>query len=93
MTNPGISQKAILEITVSPKSSKSEIRIDDGGNIKAYINSPPVDGKANAELIKLLSKKLHIAKSRINIAKGDKGRKKMIVIGDISTEDVVKLLK
>ena len=64
-----------FDVTVSPKSSKSEIMIS-GDNIKIYLNSPPADGKANSELIKLLSKQLHVAKSSINIVKGEKSRKK-----------------
>jgi uncharacterized protein len=80
-----------FEITVSPKSSRSEIAID-GENIKIYLNSPPADGKANAELIKLLSKELHIAKSEIKILKGEKNRKKKIAIDNFTKNDVIKLL-
>jgi uncharacterized protein (TIGR00251 family) len=51
-------EHAVIEITVSPKSSQSNIVVKDEETIKIYLNSPPVDGKANAELNKLLSKKL-----------------------------------
>jgi uncharacterized protein len=80
-----------FEITVSPKSSKSEITIK-ADIIKIYLNSPPADGKANAELIKLLSKKLHIAKSAIKITKGEKSRKKKIAIDGFTKDEVIKLL-
>jgi uncharacterized protein len=80
-----------FEITVSPKSSKSEISIY-GDNIKVYLNSPPADGKANSELIKLFSKELHIAKSGIKITKGEKSRKKKIVIEGFTKEEIIKLL-
>jgi uncharacterized protein len=80
-----------FEITVSSGSSKSEISID-GENIKIYLNSPPVDGKANAELIKLLSKELHIAKSAIKIVKGERSRKKKIAIDCFTKKDLIKLL-
>ena len=39
--------RAIFDITVSPKSSRSEVIIDAAGKVKVYLNSPPVDGKAN----------------------------------------------
>ena len=83
--------KTEFDITVSPKSSKSEILIS-GDNIKIYLNSPPADGKANSELIKLLSKELHVAKSAIRIVKGEKSRKKKISIEGFTKEDVIKLL-
>lgn len=73
-------EKAVIEITVTPKSSRSKIVVDDSGQIKVYLNSPPVDGKANSELIKLLSKTFGIGKSRIDITKGQNSRKKTISI-------------
>jgi uncharacterized protein len=80
-----------FEIAVSPKSSKSEISIN-GDNIKIYLNSPPADGKANSELIKMLSKELHIAKSGIKIVRGEKSRKKIISIEGFTKKEVIKLL-
>lgn len=85
--------KAVLEITVTPKSSRSEILIDSSGNIKVFLNAPPADGKANAECIALLSKKLKTAKSNINIEKGDHARKKRISVSGISKEQVIALLR
>jgi uncharacterized protein len=80
-----------FEITVTPKSSKSGISID-GENIKVYLNSPPADGKANAELLKLFSKELHISKSRIKIVKGDKNRKKKLEVDNFTKKEIIKML-
>ncbi len=88
-----MAEKATIDITVSPKSSKSMIKVDGENGIRVYLNSPPVDGKANSECIKLLSKKLHIAKSSINIGQGEKGRKKRIIVNGMSLEEVMELLK
>lgn len=83
----------ILDITVVPKSSRSEIRLTENNNIKVYLNSPPADGKANAELNKIFGKKFKIPKSSIKILKGEKSRKKRIEIEGLSIEEVLKLLK
>ena len=85
--------KALFDITVTPKSSRSEVRIDDEGTIKVYLNSPPVDGKANSECVNIISKKLKIAKSNITIEKGDHGRKKRIAVIGLSTDEVMKRLR
>ena len=61
---------------------------DEKGNddmlpfIKVYLTSVPVGGKANKDLIKLLSKELNVSKSRINIVKGEKSKEKIIEIDD-----------
>jgi uncharacterized protein (TIGR00251 family) len=86
-------KRAVFDITVTPKSSRSEITVDASGNIKVYLNSPPVDGKANTECISLLSKKLKIAKSGIVIEKGDHGRKKRISVTGMTGEEVITRLK
>jgi len=85
--------KAVFDITVSPKSSRSEVKIDDSGKIKVYLNSPPVDGKANTECIMVLSKKLKIAKSYIEIEKGDHGRNKKISISGMTLPEVMAKIK
>jgi uncharacterized protein len=83
--------ETIIDITVIPRSSRSEIKIDNG-NIKAYLNSPPEDGKANKELIKLISKKLKTAKTNIQIISGEKSRKKRIQIQNIDKEKLLGIL-
>jgi len=84
---------ARISITVSPKSSRSAITIDKSGDVKVYLNSPPVEGKANTECVKLFSKKLGIAKSRISIDRGERGRKKQLLIQGMNTEEVMDLLR
>ncbi|MCA1626253.1 MAG: DUF167 domain-containing protein, partial [Acidobacteria bacterium] len=46
----------IFNVRVVPRASKSEIVAEHDGMLKVRIASPPVDGAANEELIKLLSK-------------------------------------
>ncbi len=86
-------KRALFNITVTPKSSRSLVTADEEGNIKVYLNSPPVEGKANKECIALMSKKLGVPKSRITIEKGEKGRNKKIAVEGLDTEDVLKLIK
>ncbi len=84
--------KSIFNITVSPKSSRSMITVDTNNHIKVYLNAPPVDGKANLELIALFSKKLRIPKSNITIISGDKGKNKRIEIEGLSPDLILNKL-
>ncbi|MEI6056325.1 MAG: DUF167 domain-containing protein [Lentisphaerota bacterium] len=63
---------------VQPGASKSSISGLYGDSIKITLNAPPVDGKANEELIKFLSKTLDIPKSSISIISGETNRSKLI---------------
>ena len=61
-------------------------------NVAKRVSSPPVDGKANKELIEFLSKLLSIRKSDISIIKGETGRSKLLSIEGMETADIVRCL-
>jgi uncharacterized protein (TIGR00251 family) len=44
------------------------------------LKSPPVDGKANAELIELVAEQFGCRKSAVSIKAGASGRRKMVQI-------------
>jgi uncharacterized protein (TIGR00251 family) len=69
-----------LAVRVIPKSSKSEIVGEHEGALKIKINAPPVACAANAELIKILAKHFGVAKSAIEILKGQTSKTKQIKI-------------
>lgn len=86
-------KRAIIDISVSPKSSKNRIVIDENGTIKVYLTAPPVDGKANAELLAFLSKRLKIPKSYIEILHGDKSKKKRLSFSECSIEEIIAKIR
>jgi uncharacterized protein YggU (UPF0235/DUF167 family) len=47
------------------------------------LHSPPADGRANEELIALLSKKLDIPKSNLSLVRGSKSRDKEIEVSGL----------
>lgn len=63
-----------------PKSSKSEIVGEHDGALKVKIKSPPIEGAANTELIKVLSKYFNVSKTTIEILSGQTSKTKLIKI-------------
>lgn len=55
---------------------------NDLSQIKAYITAVPIKGKANKELIGLLSEELGVSKNRISIIKGKTSNNKIIDIDE-----------
>lgn len=86
-------ERAVIDISVSPKSSRNRIVVDESGRIKVYLTAPPVDGKANTELISFLSKCLKIPKSYIVILHGDTSRKKRLAFTGHTVEEIVAKIK
>ncbi|NEP37944.1 MAG: DUF167 domain-containing protein [Okeania sp. SIO2H7] len=68
----------ILKIKVKPNSKQQKIIEEADGSLKISLKSPPVDGKANQELIELLAKKFGVPKSEIIIKSGLSSRNKLV---------------
>ncbi len=68
----------IIKVKVEPRSSRSGISGLYGESLKVKLRSPPVEGKANNEIISVLAKKLGIKKSQIEIISGRSSKNKII---------------
>jgi hypothetical protein len=64
----------------------------EGDILKVKVKSAPVDGLANKDLILLLSKRLRVAKERIEIISGRKSRLKTVRVHGIEKNDLSLLL-
>jgi uncharacterized protein (TIGR00251 family) len=77
---------------VQPRASKTELVGFHGDAIKIRIKAPPVDGAANKELIRFLSKALGISKTSIRIATGETSRRKHVAFEDGTQKELVAKL-
>lgn len=82
-----------FDVKVAPRSSQSGIVGELGDALKIKLKSPPVEGAANAELVKLLSKTFGIAKSEIEIISGQTSKSKQIKISNLTGERFLKVLQ
>ena len=80
-------------VRVVPRASKSEVVGEHDGALKVRIASPPVDGAANAELIKLLAKLLKIPKSDVEIVGGESSRSKQVRVSGVTSIQIDAILK
>lgn len=56
--------------------------------LKIKIKAPPIEGKANLELIRFLSKTLGLPQNQITIEKGELSRKKKVHIEGLNCQSV-----
>lgn len=85
--------KTDIRIKLLPRSSKSRIMVMEGEFYRIKVNSPPVDGEANKELVSLISKKLKVPKGSIEIISGKTSRMKVLRIQGIDKETVTRLME
>jgi len=73
---------AILLIKVKPNARASSLAQQDDGTWLAKLKSPPVDGKANAELIAVVARQFGCTKSQVTIKSGAGSQLKRFEIPD-----------
>ena len=80
----------IIDIKVIPASGRQKFFLDKSDKLKCYLKNPPEKGKANEELVKLISKKLKLSKDSVQILLGAKDRNKKIKIEtNLSYDEVI----
>lgn len=70
----------VIQVKVKPSSRVSALEEMEDGTWLAQIKSPPVDGKANEELIGLVAKQFGCRKSEVSIKSGASSRTKLVRI-------------
>ena len=81
-----------IAVHVTPRASKSEVVGLVGGQLKVKVTSPPVDGAANAELIRLLSRYFDVAKRNIELISGETSRIQKVRISGLKEQQIQAFL-
>ncbi|HEY6953122.1 MAG TPA: DUF167 domain-containing protein [Bacteroidota bacterium] len=69
-----------INVRVKPNSRKAEVVLQDDGSYLVCVTVPPVEGKANKQVVELLAEHFNRPKSRISILRGANGRFKSIEV-------------
>jgi len=70
----------ILDIRVQPRASRDEIAGPRGERLKIRLTAPPVDGKANQNLLKYLANLCGVRRKQVSLISGANARNKRIAI-------------
>ena len=81
----------LILIYVQPKAKKNEIEgVDEWrGRLKVKVKAPPVEGKANREVVKFFSK---LFNAEVEIVKGQTSREKDLLVRGLGKEEVKRKL-
>jgi uncharacterized protein (TIGR00251 family) len=82
-----------FSVKVRLGGAPSVIQGIEGEFLKVRLAARPVDGKANEELIRLISRSLHLPKSKISIRTGVFSRQKVLLLEQFSEENFQRFLR
>ena len=77
---------------VTPRAGRSAIAGVRDGTILVRLAAAPVEGAANAELIDLISRAIHIPIRDVTIVSGERSRNKRVRVAGMSRAQVIACL-
>ncbi len=84
---------AKLIVQVHPKGARNSVIRCENGVWHLKITAPPVEGKANKELIEFLVEVLDISKSRLSIDKGETSHRKTLLVDGLTDAQINERLQ
>jgi uncharacterized protein len=81
-----------LAVRVQARARRDEIAGERAGSLLVRVTAPPVEGRANAAVCRLLAARLGLAPGRIAVVRGAASRDKLIEIDGIEAVELRRLL-
>jgi uncharacterized protein (TIGR00251 family) len=81
-----------LAVRVQPHARRDEIAGERAGAVLVRVTAPPVEGKANAALCRLIAKRLGLAPGKVTVVRGSSARDKVVEIDGLEADEVRRLL-
>jgi uncharacterized protein (TIGR00251 family) len=81
-----------LKVRLQPRASRDDIDGLLGDALKVKVTAPPIEGRANKAVKKLLAGQLGLSPSQVEIIAGERSREKLLRISGISRAELEKAL-
>jgi uncharacterized protein (TIGR00251 family) len=82
-----------IAVRLKPRGHRDELLGLADGVLQARVSAPPVDGKANRALCRLIAKRVGVAPSKVSVVRGEKSRDKLIRIDGLAGDAVLEALR
>jgi uncharacterized protein len=83
---------ARISVRLQPRARATGLVAVRDGVLVARVSAPPLDGRANEALRRLLANRLKVALSRVTIMRGDRSREKLVAIEGLDQGTVDALI-
>jgi uncharacterized protein len=81
-----------LTLRVQPRSRRNEIAGERAGALLVRVTAPPVDGKANEAVRRLIARRLRVPAGRVSIVRGESSRDKLLEVEGIDDDELRRAL-
>jgi len=81
----------IFSVRIVPRASRDSIDGEFQGALKVHVTAPPVDGRANDALRRILAERLNVPVSAVKILSGEKSRMKRVEVRGVTPAQIQAL--
>jgi uncharacterized protein (TIGR00251 family) len=81
-----------LPLWIQPRAAKDALVGERDGMVVIRLQAPPVDGAANAALIRFLARRLGCPASAVRLLRGERGRRKWVEVDGFSAAELRRRL-
>ena len=85
-------ETARLAVRLTPRASGDAIVGFEGETLRVRVSAPPVEGRANRALERLLAKRLGLARGAVRVVAGQASRNKVVAIDGLDAAGVRRRL-
>ena len=83
---------ARVAVHLRPGGRGDELLGFEGEVLRAQVTAPPLDGRANRALCRLIAKRVGVAPSRVAVVRGAKSRDKLVEVEGVAAADLARRL-
>jgi uncharacterized protein len=73
----------LITVRLQPRARRDEVVGVRDGKVVIRVTAPPVDGKANEALCRLIAKKAGVPPSKVSVVRGHTAREKVVRVDGI----------
>ena len=81
-----------LSVRLTPRASREEIAGFEGETLRVRVTAPPVEGRANRALVRLLAKRLGLPRGAVRVVTGQTSRSKVVAIDGLDATELRRRL-
>ena len=77
-----------LSVRLTPRASREEIAGFEGETLRVRVTAPPVAGRANRALVRLLAKRLGVPRGAVRVVAGQASRSKIVAVDGLDAAEL-----
>jgi hypothetical protein len=85
--------EARIEVRLRPRGHRDQLMGMADGVLLARVAAPPVDGRANKALCRMIAKRIGMAPSKVSVVQGEKSRNKLVRVEGVSATALEQALR